>query len=410
MAEETPFGFRLRALRQQRGLSQAALAGEEISTGYLSRLESGARQPTERVIAYLAQRLGVDRSAFFAPPSSSSLSRAVSIAASTDGDEAVEHLVDVLATAPDEDPLLRWHALWLIAGFRHRRGERAEERACLEELAQLAEGLALPELQCRSRTRLAHCLRSEGLLPQALELALSAYQVAKRADLSVADTGKALQTLVSVEAEAGRLPDARSHADELVRLMADRPEVPRAEALWSAATVRSRQGEDEDARAYIQRAMSVLDSRDDPVLWARLRLAAASLYLQARPPLTEAARACLAEAQAALLLVGTPLQQQELLALQAHLAFEEGRFGDARTALDQLDVDAMVLGYRDRIRLKTLDSLLLITEGDRERGLAQLKRLGEEAHRASNMDLAAEIWRVLAEALEKAGRDDAAVA
>ena len=29
------------------GLSQTALAGEGMSTGYLSRLESGARQPTE---------------------------------------------------------------------------------------------------------------------------------------------------------------------------------------------------------------------------------------------------------------------------------------------------------------------------------------------------------------------------
>ena len=58
MATESPFGLRLKALRQQQGLSQAALAGNEISTGYLSRLESGARNPTERVIAYLAQAAG----------------------------------------------------------------------------------------------------------------------------------------------------------------------------------------------------------------------------------------------------------------------------------------------------------------------------------------------------------------
>lgn len=68
MTDESSFGARLKALRLQRGLSQAALAGEEISTGYLSRLESGARQPTERVIAYLAKQLGVDRVAFEALP------------------------------------------------------------------------------------------------------------------------------------------------------------------------------------------------------------------------------------------------------------------------------------------------------------------------------------------------------
>jgi transcriptional regulator with XRE-family HTH domain len=58
MTDGTSFGLRLRTSRQERGLSQVALAGKEISTGYLSRLESGARLPTERVIVYLADRLG----------------------------------------------------------------------------------------------------------------------------------------------------------------------------------------------------------------------------------------------------------------------------------------------------------------------------------------------------------------
>ncbi|SCF80808.1 Helix-turn-helix domain-containing protein [Streptomyces sp. Ncost-T6T-2b] len=68
MTDDLAFGARLKALRLQRGLSQASLAGEEISTGYLSRLETGARQPTERVSAYLAKQLGVDRLALDAPP------------------------------------------------------------------------------------------------------------------------------------------------------------------------------------------------------------------------------------------------------------------------------------------------------------------------------------------------------
>ncbi|XIE81676.1 helix-turn-helix domain-containing protein [Streptomyces sp. SBR177] len=64
MLEQPIFGRRLRELRLERGLSQAALAGHEISTGYLSRLESGARPPTDRVVAYLAERLGVPASTF----------------------------------------------------------------------------------------------------------------------------------------------------------------------------------------------------------------------------------------------------------------------------------------------------------------------------------------------------------
>ncbi|MEU6406403.1 helix-turn-helix domain-containing protein [Streptomyces sp. NPDC046985] len=405
MPVETSFGGRLKALRLKRGLSQATLAGNELSTGYLSRLESGTRQPTERVIAYLADRLDVDRSAFFSPSPSSSLSEAMSVATSTDGDDGVDAVVSALASGQDEDPLLRWQALWLIARFRHRRGEHAEERASLEEAVRIADGLALPALQCRSRTELARCLRSTGDIAEALELAVDAYRMAKGSGVGTADLGRSLLTLVSVEAEAGRLPDARAHVDELVALVADRSDALRAEALWAAATVRSRQGEIDGARALVQQAMDSLDSRLDPLLWARLRLAAASLYLHARPPLTDSARMCLAEADKALSLVGTPLQQQELLSLNARLAFEEGRFADARDILDRRDFDRLALSYRDQVRLSLLESLLLIEEGHREQGLARLKQLGEEAHQDSNLDLAAQVWRVLAEALERTDRN-----
>ncbi|MFJ1709677.1 tetratricopeptide repeat protein [Kitasatospora sp. NPDC088346] len=403
MPSQSSFGSRLRFLRQQQGLSQAALAGDEISTGYLSRLESGARQPTERVISYLAGQLGVDRSAFDTRPVGGSLTQALSMAATTDNDATVEELIEVLAGAGDEDPLLRWQALWLIVKYWHRRGERTEELAALEQLVELADELGLPALQCRSRTWFARCLRSLGEASRALDLAARTYQEAKQAQLSAVDTGNALAALVATEAEAGRLPDARAHVQELLELVADVPDnTRRAEALWSAATVYSRLGDDESARDYLGQATRALDSRDDLTLWARLRLAAASLSLQSRPALTAPARTYLAEAQTALSLVGTPVQEQELLTLQAHLAFAEGDRVAARGFLDRLDLDELMLSYRDQIRLHALESLLLIGEGHQERGLARLKQLGEDARRASNMDLAAEIWRLLAEALEHA--------
>ncbi|RSO05754.1 transcriptional regulator [Streptomyces sp. WAC 05379] len=401
MTSKSPFGSRLKFLRQQKGLSQVALAGDEISTGYLSRLESGARQPTERVISYLAKQLGVDRSAFDTTPASGSLTQALSMAATTDNDAAVEELIDALDGASDEDPLLRWQALWLIATYRHRRRERTEELAALEQLSELADELELPALQCRSRTLFARSLRVAGEASQALELATRAYQKAKEAQLSTADTGSALLVLVATEAEAGRLPDARAHVQELLELVADVPDNTwRAEALWSAATVHSRLGDDEAARGYLGQAMEVLDSRDDLTLWARLRLAAASLSLQSRPALTAPACKYLDEAETALSLVGTPVQEQELLTLRAHLSFAQGDRAAARGFLDRLDLEQLMLTYRDQIRLHALDSLLLIGEGHQKRGLARLKELGEDARRASNMDLAAEIWRLLAEALE----------
>ena len=52
------FGARLRQLRSDRGLTQVELAGETISPGLVSLLESGRREPSIRTLDYLAQRLG----------------------------------------------------------------------------------------------------------------------------------------------------------------------------------------------------------------------------------------------------------------------------------------------------------------------------------------------------------------
>ncbi|WP_255954987.1 helix-turn-helix domain-containing protein [Streptomyces odontomachi] len=402
MMEQPDFGRRLRELRRERGLSQAALAGEEISTGYLSRLESGARQPTDRVVTYLAGRLGADRTVFDAPSSGGSLTRALSIVTSSEGEAAIESLVTALAASADEKPLPRWQALWLVARHWRGRGERAKEQPCLEELVQIADELELPELQCRSRAQLARCLRTAGEASRAIDIATGAYRLAKDAGLAAADTGRALLTLVSAETEAGRLPDASSRVDELVALVSndDAHGALRTEALWSAATVRSRQGDHPAARDFLERAMQGLHIETDLTLWVRLRLAATSLYLQAEPPLLDRGRACLAQAEQAVALVGTPVLRQEMLLLRGCLALLEGRTGDARTAHTELTREEVLLDHRDQIRMSALDSQLLILEGHRDQGLNQLKKLGEQARQAANIDLAAYVWRVLAQALE----------
>ncbi|MFE3381973.1 helix-turn-helix domain-containing protein [Streptomyces anulatus] len=398
--EQPLFGRRLKELRRAGGLSQAALAGEEISTGYLSRLESGARQPTERVITYLAKKLGVDSSAFQTPSGGTSLAQALSIASSANDDEATEKLVQALEVAGDEDLLPRWQALWLVAQHWRRLGRKEEELACLNELAVLADELGLPELRCRAWSSLARCLRGSGRVSESITVADRAVKLAKEAKLTVPDIGNALMSLVSAEAEEGRLPDARAHVDELVELV-DKHEGPlKAEALWSAATVRFRQGEHGAALELIERATQGLEGSADLTLWLRLRLAAASLSLQSDPPRTELAGGRLKEAEAAIEFVGTTVLRQELTTLRAHLAFAEQRYADSRTLLDQLGQDELRLTYRDRIRLGVLEGRLMIQEGRPKDGLRKLKELGEESRRAFNIDLSAEIWRILAEELE----------
>jgi transcriptional regulator with XRE-family HTH domain len=52
-------GQRLQRLRMERGLSQRELGEPGVSYAYISRIEAGARQPSEKALRALAPKLGV---------------------------------------------------------------------------------------------------------------------------------------------------------------------------------------------------------------------------------------------------------------------------------------------------------------------------------------------------------------
>ena len=51
-------GLRLRAARVAKGMTQTDLAGDEVSVGYVSRIEAGHRRPNLQVLTDLCRRLG----------------------------------------------------------------------------------------------------------------------------------------------------------------------------------------------------------------------------------------------------------------------------------------------------------------------------------------------------------------
>src|SRR5689334_17398784 len=58
-AEPTEVGRRLRAAREAKGLTQGEVAGPGASVAYISRIESGQRRPTAKLLGDLARRLDV---------------------------------------------------------------------------------------------------------------------------------------------------------------------------------------------------------------------------------------------------------------------------------------------------------------------------------------------------------------
>ncbi|MFF3209722.1 helix-turn-helix domain-containing protein [Streptomyces sp. NPDC002886] len=401
MLEQPLFGRRLKQLRTERGLSQAALAGEGMSTGYLSRLESGARQPTARAVEHLAAQLGVPASAF-EEAATNSLARALTVAASAGTDETAVAVESALGGEGDQDPLLRWQGLWLVAQWRRRRGEHAKERELLLELVGLGDELGLPELSARGQTQLARCLRACGEIGPAGEAGAAAYRLARENGLPVADVAASLLALVSVETEAGRLGEARAHADELTALTHGRTDTLWAESLWTAAAVRVRQGDLDSAQGLLAQALERFSSAENLLLWVRLRVAAARLHVRKAPPELDRAEQYAEQAEASLVYVDIPALGHEVTALKAEIAFLGGRFADARTLLDRVRGADAKTTYRDRVRLDMLDSRLLIVEGREDEGLARMRELAEEAQASASIDLAADIWRTLAEALAQA--------
>ncbi|MFG2357844.1 helix-turn-helix domain-containing protein [Streptomyces sp. NPDC048521] len=407
MIEQPHFGRRLKKLRLERGMSQAVVAGDGLSTGYLSRLESGERRPTERAVAYLADRLGVEVSAF-EQLGGASLGEALASVTSAPASLDTTHVL-LKAVEDDEggDPAARWQALWLVSLEFNRQGDHERELRVLTELVELSDVLKTPELRVRARVHHARCLRVRGDVRTAQSVAAEALDLAWMENLPAVDGIPALTTLISVEAEGGALDDAFRHAQELENewVPAAAP-AQAAEALWTSAVVHGRRGDLDAAQARLKEAIGLLEAGDDLTLWTRLRIAAAAVALQMAPPELDSARHRLSEVEPAVELVGTPVQVLELQSLQAHLAFHEGRLDDARRlCAEVLENGGERLAYRDRVRLSALAGRLMILDGDYDKGVATLQKLGQEATESKNLDLAAQVWQVLATTLAGVHRD-----
>ncbi|ONF65555.1 helix-turn-helix domain-containing protein [Amycolatopsis keratiniphila] len=114
-----PLGARIRRLRRARGLTQRELAEPRYDRGFLAKVESGGRLPSDDVLSHLARRLGLtpDELRFDRPPG------------------AAEELTDALETAYRE---LQKGGLEVA----EREFARVERRAA---------GYRLPDVQCHAR-------------------------------------------------------------------------------------------------------------------------------------------------------------------------------------------------------------------------------------------------------------------
>ncbi|MEV0963208.1 helix-turn-helix transcriptional regulator [Streptomyces sp. NPDC049910] len=403
MLEQPAFGRRLRQLRQQRGKSQVELTGPGMSATYLSRLESGSRRPTERSVAYLAERLGIPVESFEQQPGDSLTDALASVAALSErevDEEAAGILVEALDAADDADPVMRWHALAQLARCYEALGDFPGQRDALMRLSELSDDMGRPVLQVRAQLRLARCARNLGDAEAARAAVRQVLAISQEhgVRISASDLVRSRLVLVSAEAELGDVAEAARLVDEVRTSLEGTDGVLTAEVLWTAATVSTRQGNHARAFAFLLEALGALDSRDNLVLWIRLRLAAASLSMQSMPPRLAEAESFLDSVEPLLKVAGPLRHWHELLFLKAKLAYHQGDADRAGELVAQADEGAQSFTYRDQVRLEVLRGVLDLKAGDQEAS-GRLRALVAQVETANMPDLAAEVWRSVAESL-----------
>lgn len=281
-------GERVRNLRLTRRLSQAQLAGHDLSDSYISLIESGKRTPTPAVLRMLAERLGCT-SEYLAdgiePEQRAHLEVRERHAelARLEGDPAgaVMILDEVLARSDDADVTAR--ARWTRARALADLGRTEDAIGELEELREQAErdtgqGCWLPFV-----IALARCYHEVGDLGEAVALGERALDRLSELELHVgpehAEVGRVLMLAYVDRADLERARDLGR------KLLAERPAENALPAAYRAASSHALEsGSVGDALYFADRAIESHGDRDARHAKARLGVAGARALLRGVTP------------------------------------------------------------------------------------------------------------------------------
>ena len=428
---KSTLGERVRQLRIGRGLTQTALAGERFSKEYVSQIERGKTRPTAETIAWLADRLGVERTYLETGVSSSERERIESavvraeaaIEASQYG-EAVEELgaLDGLlqtVAAPDLELRVLLAESWALMYL----GEIRPAIDLLDRARTLAEGPSFTDVERADVLfRLACCRYKLSSISTAVSLFTEALELVTRSDLPADRLRSHIFQWRSRcyrrqrDWEAAR--EDVEHALELAEGLDDRPAT--ANAYFQASLVAERTGHWVLARSHAERAKAIYEEVRDQANVGKLLNEIGALNFQLGKP--EDAVAYLKQAYKVLIDVGDDIHAGRVISSLAQVHLRTGKVElaeeQARQALTHLDgrvdhVDEignaeLVLGRAllEQDRLDEADRAFAAAEASFDqlssvshRAAAWIAR-GDLAARRGDVRVSARLYRGAAEALQ----------
>jgi transcriptional regulator with XRE-family HTH domain len=408
-------GQRLRALRIERGLSQADLAGDLVSPSYVSLIESDRRSPERDVLDGLARRLGC--SVLFlesgvAPEELNEQRLRLQFAeiARTNGSlsEARDQFNELLHVASGE---FRHEAIWGLSRIDEAQGNFHEAMTHVEALLDAARTgepgvpgmLTLFNARCR-------IYRKAGDLTRSIEVGEASLREVRELGLEgTEDEIRLASTLVGCYWARGDLFSAQHLASQVIE-RAEKLSSREAQgnAYWNASLVAAARGQLNLALELADKTLGLISESTQNHNLARMRVTYAWLLLRCDPPRLDEAEALLGQAHQvfAALAMSTSLGNCETE--MARCALLRGNFADAigssGRAAGRYAENAPELAHA-----RMVSGLALTLSGRADEGIALMTNAAElMAAIGSRLD-AAQAWRDLAEALIKVGRSEQAI-
>jgi tetratricopeptide (TPR) repeat protein len=408
-------GSRVRAARVAKGWTQTDLAGDEISVGYVSRIESGSRRPNLAVLTRLASRLDTPIEQLLQGVTASQYDEirlgldyaelALETGESFDAERQAQKFLGLAVQASLTDLVCRGR--YLYARALEANGNLDAAIIQLEDLAEHASGLLL----IQGGIALSRCYRETGDLTLAIEAGERIEKVINEAGLDATDEAVQLSlTVAAAYIERGDL----HRANRICTRAAERAEAlstpgARAGAYWNSSYILSERGDVQAALPLASRALALLAEGRDGRNLARLRIRVGELQLQADPPEIHDALEQLSRAREELAMSSASeidKAYNELTIAQAHLMS-----GEPDRALDAADIAETMAGENGHL----VKAGALVVRGQAHAAMGR----EDEARRAyvdavhtlsgagADRD-AAQLWFELADLLEEVGDMDGA--
>ncbi|GAB3681086.1 hypothetical protein GCM10028814_17220 [Angustibacter aerolatus] len=405
----------MQQLRRERGLSQTALAGDDMSPSYVSLIESGRREPTDDVLRVIAERLGSSVHFLRTGEDGEQVAHArleLSFARLAIGNgEAAEALARLGEIAPDGlDPALAADVVLAMAEAHERLGDLEAAIALLEPLARDTLDAGSLIAGAAAANALTGAYLEAGDLLRASEVGAQSLQ--RLADAGLAGTDEWLRlgaTLVWVHIERGDLFYAQQLARELLDVAAEHGSRSGQGALyWNASLAAHERGRVDDAVGLAERALALLGDEGGLRDLPRLRMHLASVLLEGDEPDAGAALRELDRAQESL--AGSQLEQAGLARMRGVAQLQ---LGDVETAAASVEESLQLLG--DAPRMETARALVLsgdvaFARDDRRTGRAAYRRAADMLSMMQSNRAAARVWRELGDRLVASGDAKAAAA